>query len=388
MPVTSTLPSPTEIGSDPEWEALCAQARARVATIERLNADSDQRGRSWSLPITDGVQARIPAWTGRTSWKLQLRTILAAEQGQLVCRRHHVSSAAVQALGAAMASFAETGTGRGVSASRETLASRAELSLAVLKRARRVLRDVGMAIEVLRGRRLDKLERQAAETHHGARQINAASVWVLTSPREVVTAYAQARTPQRRRRRQRRDPLISSPPVGTSSLVRKNSPTRAQAHAGKQIPRTPRPMHLQRTAADLLNHVPALATTPHTGSVCDVLDRAGIDTTRWTGHDIAAELNRDTRERGWVWPSEIRRPLELLRWRLQQLDWTQPSPTEQAKHAADQARARLSVRDERRRQQAQTPTASAEHRQRCRDMFTTLRTQRRTGNTSTERELA
>ncbi|PBC35814.1 hypothetical protein CJ178_30625 [Rhodococcus sp. ACPA4] len=102
---------------------------------------------------------------------------------------------------------------------------------------------------------------------------------------------------------------------------------------------------MQRTAAQLISHIPALKTIKHVGQICDVLDQAGIDTTRWTGRDIARELTRDTQSRGWVWPTQFTRPIAFLRWRLAHIDWSQPSPAERAR---DNDRARLAEQAARR----------------------------------------
>ncbi len=43
---------------DTEWDALVSAAVERVNRVERLNAESDQRGRSWSLPVDPSEQLR------------------------------------------------------------------------------------------------------------------------------------------------------------------------------------------------------------------------------------------------------------------------------------------------------------------------------------------
>lgn len=110
---------------------------------------------------------------------------------------------------------------------------------------------------------------------------------------------------------------------------------------------TPRPIALQRAAAQLIAHTPALRTPGHAGRICDVLGAAGIDTTRWTGRGIARALTEDTETRGWTWPAHIARPGAFLRWRLAQIDWTQPTPAERAR---ENDQARLSEQAMRRRE--------------------------------------
>ncbi|GAA4485954.1 hypothetical protein GCM10023094_41540 [Rhodococcus olei] len=41
-------------------------------------------------------------------------------------------------------------------------------------------------------------------------------------------------------------------------------------------------------------------------------------------------MSEDTKRRGWVWPNtgNLKDPIAYLRWRLAQIDWSVPSPTE------------------------------------------------------------
>ncbi|WP_154100384.1 hypothetical protein [Rhodococcus sp. YH3-3] len=133
----------------------------------------------------------------------------------------------------------------------------------------------------------------------------------------------------------------------------KFSPTHAHTRAGKPENTqrsTPRPIELQRTAAQLIAHIPALKTVRHVGRICDVLVNTDIDITRWTGRDIARELTADTQSRGWVWPTQLTRPTAFLRWRLAQIDWSKLSPAERAREndrarLAEQAARRCEARE-------------------------------------------
>ncbi|MCE4267715.1 hypothetical protein [Rhodococcus globerulus] len=59
--------------------------------------------------------------------------------GTELCKKNTISTEAAFAVAVIHASLAEGRTGRGVTASRETIANRAEVSVSVVKRARRVL---------------------------------------------------------------------------------------------------------------------------------------------------------------------------------------------------------------------------------------------------------
>lgn len=361
--------------SDGEWAHAVQQATENVTRIETLNRTSNQRGNSWSLPIPDGTYSRTPTWTSRTHWQHQVRTLLNSPTGTNLCTNHTISTEAVFAVAVIHASLAESATGRSVTASRETIARRAGVSTSTVKRARRVLTALGVAVELVRGRYLSRMEAMAAESHHGYRQFRAASTWALTTPRPVATtvtppftkpgkpsratprtaAYRSRTTTRNHPQSGTRDPLSPSGGFALKALAFKLSPTRTQAHAGKtthQPTTTPRPLHLQRAAAELIAHAPALKPAGHIGTICDTLQQSGIDTTRWTGRDIAHQLTADTQRRGWIWPSDIAQPAAFLRWRLAQISWAAATPTEKASQhdhfrLAEQAvrRAEIHARD-------------------------------------------
>jgi hypothetical protein len=92
---------------------------------------------------------------------------------------------------------------------------------------------------------------------------------------------------------------------------------------------------LQRAAAALAAHAPVFNTSSHIGVIADGIRAAGIDPARWTGRDIAQALSRHTADNGQMWPtaSEIKSPAAFLRFKLSQLDWTGPSPSEKRAEA-------------------------------------------------------
>ncbi|WP_147343782.1 MULTISPECIES: Rep protein [unclassified Rhodococcus (in: high G+C Gram-positive bacteria)] len=375
----STVPESTQID---EWQAAVDRALARIALIDaatrHLNESTEQRGRSWSLPVEPTEQARVPVWTSREEWLRQFRHHTTTPAGKALCARNLIKPDKAYVVAQAHAHFAESHTGRGVSAAKSTIAARAKVSESSVNRARRVLIALGMGIELARGRNLKTLEFLAAETHHGGQQHRAASTWSLSSPRTVVsttpprkfTKTRPSRVSERATRRGARthlsDKVIrvnqrhSSQPgtTGTDTLssvgflsyevlplgrTHQRANARNQSAAKKQItcPSTPRPLTLQRAAAELVKHAPALRPPGHIGAICDLLRDAKIDTTRWTGRDIALTLSRDTADRGWIWPtrSSLISPLAYLRRRLNGIDWTGKSPSEQRK-SADLARRR------------------------------------------------
>lgn len=351
--------SPVANFGDIQYSDAVSRAKENIERVEKMNEESDQRGRTWSIPVSPQLQAKTPIWSGRTQWQRQVREILNHEEGRNLCRRHHADPERVYAVAVSMASFADQRTGRRVTASREVLAERAGVSVTVLKRARRVLVEFGLAREMVRGRFLRTLEQWAAEAHHGRKQIKATSVWALLSPRSVVLRTTRDRLPQATPPAQRwtRTPAATNEPrrprypqsrdhgpqsvalsFSTCTSVKKYKTTRASARGqddSQEQPREPRSISLQKAAAGLIAHAPCLDTGEHIGSVCEALRDHYVDPERWSGRDIAVALTEDTRRRGWMWPARgsLKHPVRYLRWRLSAIDWSLPSPTERAEAA-------------------------------------------------------
>lgn len=344
---------------DIQYSDAVSRAKENIERVEKINEESGQRGRTWSIPVSPQMQSKTPIWSGRAQWQRQVREILNREEGKNLCRNHHTDPERVFAVAVSMASFADLRTGRRVTASREVLAERAGVSLTVLKRARRILAELGLAREMVRGRFLRTLEQWAAEAHHGRKQVKATSVWALVSPKVVVlrsTHDHTATAPSPARRYTKAAPTAGEPhrspypqdasrgpqsvalSFGTCTSVKKYKTTRASArrldNSHKQ-PREPRSISLQKAAAGLIAHAPCLDTSEHIGAVCEALRDHCVDPERWSGRDIAAALTEDTRRRGWIWPTRdsLKHPIRYLRWRLVGIDWSLPSPTERAEAA-------------------------------------------------------
>ncbi len=85
----STVPQSTEVD---EWQAAVDDALSRIARLDsatrQLNESTDQRGRSWSLPVEPTEQARVPVWTSRREWLRQFRHHTTSPVGKALCARH------------------------------------------------------------------------------------------------------------------------------------------------------------------------------------------------------------------------------------------------------------------------------------------------------------
>lgn len=375
---------------DAQWDAIVAGLLERVAATESVDANiaklnSEQRGRSWTLPVPECDDV-APVWLSADDWKASLRRSLNSTAGRTVCSTHQVGTEAVFACGVMMMLSADHSTGRRVSIAVDTLAERTGLSRSTIKRARRVLRDLGFAVERVRGRYLSHLERVAARAHHGGHQRRAASVWDLRTPRRVARPFV--RRQQGYPQSVRRGPL---PPLGgvcSSSLLERNSLTRAPAARTRKLSRCttqqrPRPIAAQVVAAELVLRAPSLGRV-HIGQIVDVIARSGVDLDRVTGAAIATALTRDGMRRGLTWPDRIDKPAPFLRYRLSLLD-----PADLADTTRDGSSARRHARradfDQPMRYTApaasEVPAASGAHRAASRQLAADLIAARRAAGT-------
>lgn len=338
-----------------------------ITDLHDINRGSRQRGsQSWGLPSTaDHV---IPTWTSRRAWLAQVEHALTTQDGIDACATHRTTNKTVLHHAAVYAEMVDGHTGHGLTASRATIIARTTMSASAEQRARRTLTSLGLLTTVAVGRTLTTGEHLAAALHHGRSQSRAASTVHLTTPRHL--AHIRPPAPRRPRRsrpitaatRSGRDHLSSSgisPDKSFSSGT--THQTRADARRRNRTSHRPEPRagHLQHAAAELLHRMPGVRVR-HIGSICQVIETAGIDTTVWTGADIAAALDRDTQQRGWLWPASIDRPAAFLTWRLQRMDWTGLSPSAVARRAAERrTRDRIQAAEDaaERRSRAATPDA-------------------------------
>lgn len=352
---------------------------ARITEAQRLNQDQGQRGRSWALP------GRPPAlcWTGRARWLLAVDVALATEEGRRLCRARHLSPATARAIARGCADYADSTTGRHLTASNRTIGAHAAQragrarpwSHDVVANTRRVLETLGLAVEVVRGRYLTAQERLAAAVHHDCVQLRAASTWALTLVRRWQVKSSLPR---------RGSTGSKTPRRSNSSNARK----RAKAPFGRS-PRTktrPRPIAAQRVTAQLVAQAHGLdAGQQHLGALVDVIARY-VDCSTWTGKDLAEVLYQDNRQRNLSWPDRIDDPAAFIAHRLSRLAplLAQPSPSAHAAAHANRLRtehqARLEAQAAAEAQKA-SPLQVARHMETIRGI---LQRQRPSGSTSVE----
>jgi hypothetical protein len=109
------------------------------------------RRSSVGLSPAPGLQGTLPVWWSAADWT-QLEVPAAVWAHRDLCREHHVAPDTVIAVARGMAAFADTKTGRDCRPTNDRLVERVRASLSTVQRARRVLKELGLVVEVVRGR--------------------------------------------------------------------------------------------------------------------------------------------------------------------------------------------------------------------------------------------
>lgn len=307
-----------------------------------------RRGRrrgSYNLRVADGAYSPIPVWDSRAGWMRQIITFARSETGIKICHEHRIAPDKFIAAANAHAAYADESTGRSLTAARDTLAEYAGISTDVLDRARQILRRIGAAVELVRGRYLTIAERIEASLTHGGKQLRAASVWALTSK---FTADSSV-YPQFPNHADLPENPLGSTGISRSQVITNARATR-RARASTKGEGDPRPLHAQIAAARLADRLGATmpeyrgvdrnghyvpgTTHHHVGAIADALTAAGIDTTRWTGDDVADQITEFRRDRSLP---HLASPTAFLRWQLRALAdvWSGPTPTERRTEIQD-----------------------------------------------------
>ena len=295
-----------------------------------LRTPNPRTGLSWACEPAEGTHARIPCWNTRSQWLDLLRADLDRDDAVTVLRAHHASPITVYRVARMAAAAADTTTGRNVRTAHATVARALGCSVDTVRRARRVLRDLGFSVEVMRGRYMTTEEREAATREHGSRQRRFASTRCLTIP-----ARCRAMHPY---------------PCGVNSSGHSTSqrvPSTRLRAAGTSTPRTKkRPLTrrnpsvgVQRIAARLVQRMPWLDRAQgHLMGLSRGLAACGV-TEEWTTQDLMNAVEADHQGLGLLSlpPDSQRNPRALLLHQIKRAI-TGKEPPARARRAAETAR--------------------------------------------------
>lgn len=275
------------------------RAEARAAAKAR-RADIVRRG---------DVPATVPVWTSRDGWITSVAAWTATDDGRAECRRAKIRPATVLRIAAALARFADHGTGRHCAVSNTTVAAAAGIrgnDGRTVTTVRSVLSAGRLAMEAARG-------------YGASRRGGQPSIWHLFNRPRPAAAEAFCDLPTSRRDSRLRPVGRNSP----SAPRRTRKPKSTTCGASRRF--APRPLHVQRLAAELVHRCLGL-DQGHIGRICDALQVSGLELESWTGLQLKEALDADMRERRTSWPDRIDRAAAFLLTRLRGLP-TRPPQT-------------------------------------------------------------
>ncbi len=283
------------------------------------------------LVLAPGTYAQVPAWRSRAHWLDEVLPA-AASQGWRVLRSHHIAPDTFIRIMAAHAQHADDDTGRGCIPTVEHLQELARCSERTVQRARAAARELGIAVEVFRGRHLTLDERieayDAGQTHRGW-----ASVYALGCPRwlaghldlPLAAAYPQLNgssvdsavesgTPPIGRSTKDPEPLVENYSSANNAEQRAARAASTEPHGHPRTPRkrggrfNPAAMAL---AQALQRRIRTFAGV-HPARLAPTLSRFATAPEPWTAAEMQDVLERVLRAKGWTWLSTPQHPPAYL----------------------------------------------------------------------------
>jgi hypothetical protein len=129
-----------------------------------------------------GATSRRPAWWGAADWiEVEVRGAVGARRD--LCRAHHVDPDTVVAVARGMAGFADFRTGRNCRPTNARLVALLRVSLSTVQRARRVLKELGLVVELLAGRSVMTRAERLTAWRRGSSHRRLAAEFALCSRR-------------------------------------------------------------------------------------------------------------------------------------------------------------------------------------------------------------
>lgn len=153
------------------------------APLRAFSAPVTSRRVSAGITPAPGSTSSLLVWWGRADW-VNVEVAGTVREAVDVCRDHHVAPDAVIRVAAGHAEFADAATGRSCRPTNERLVEVAGYSLSTVKRARRVLMELGLMVEVVAGRSNMTLAQRLVAHEAGSSHRAIAAEFALCSRRD------------------------------------------------------------------------------------------------------------------------------------------------------------------------------------------------------------
>jgi hypothetical protein len=299
------------------------------------------------LVLRPGAYNRAPAWRSRTHW-LDVVLPAAVDHGRVVLRRHRIAPDTFARVMTAHAAHADDDTGRGAVPTVEHIQELARCSERTVQRARAAARELGIGVEVFRGRHLTLDERigayDAGQTHRGWASVYALGcpLWLAHRLRlPLAEGYPQLNARGVHGVGERGTPPVGNPSRSTDREISGGSSAqRADERAARAA--STREVGPGRCPARFNPHGLALArglqrrvswvAGVHPGRLAPALTRFATAPVPWTAEQLVAAVDRMLAGRGWSVAAErVRHPAPMLARLLRDLDHldqlsTRPEP--------------------------------------------------------------
>lgn len=293
-----------------------------------------------------GATSTRPAWWGRDDW-CSLEVPVAVWAHRDLCRAYHVSPDAVVKVARKMAAYANSATGRDCRPTNERLVVDAQMSLSTVQRARRVLKHLGLVVELVAGRSVMSRAERITAWRRGSSHRQVAAEFALCSRRDravdnrVPAHLAVERDTPTRSRRERGDLTLGRTHLRSQNencdeeRAPRAAPTKGVRRARRHDP------SVRRLVAELQAAVPFLAGVSAARLVPLLTPYARAD---WTVRDFVLAIRDSMAARGWgVVPKNLTCPPAYLARLLESADPAdRPSVLDDQLHAAEREHDRLS----------------------------------------------
>lgn len=274
-----------------------------------------------------GAASALPAWWGADDWLQEVADALDADQ----LRAHHVARDTVLAVARGMTNYADHGTGRDCRPTNARLVELVRVSLSTVQRARRLLKELGFVVELVRGRSImSRAERLQAWRRGSSHRQVAAEFALCSRPRRA----PKVRAPKVREGTYSSGagplPVDGDTPPGArrvstfshlrSTHLRRRTETRKPlrgAHTEKSEGPKGHDGRTRRLAEDVQRRVRWLVgvSARRTAPTLSRFARAG-----WTGRDVELAIRDALAGRGWRLPNVLEHPAAYLATLLRPLD--------------------------------------------------------------------
>ena len=274
-----------------------------------------------------GATSTLPAWWSATDW-IEGDVDAALRENPDVCRKHHAAPDTVRTLARALAHFADRATGRDCRPTNERLMELCQFSLSTLKRTRRVLKELGLVVELIRGRSFMRYAERMAAWRRGSSHRRIAATFALCS-------RPGHRAPTAVDNRPAAAPAVDRDPPSPSLTERgylklRSTHLRRQTETSDEVgaPRRAPTKEVRRRAGhDPASRRLAEATRRRLGWLSGVSARRLTPTLHrfaqagWTARDVERTVDDRRAALGWrVIPANLRQPAAYLAKLLREVD--------------------------------------------------------------------